>query len=128
MNYITGLISIIIIVGLYQLIKSMFKSNNTETDRPSILDAPSKYRFSVFVKRDNDIRLEYEDNRRQNCGYYIFSNYAPSLDKVNVYLKENKTGEILKIVKDSDSESAIGVQHPINGFLGFLQVEEVKYI
>jgi len=39
------------------------------------------------------------------------------LEKVDIPIRDNKTGEIMKIVKDGDSESMIGVYHPEKGIL-----------
>ena len=48
------------------------------------------------------------------------------MDKVDIPIRDNQTGEIIKIVKDGDSESLIGVSHPEKGHIGYLQFEIVN--
>jgi len=88
----------------------------------------SNIRFSVFTKSKGIVTLVHENNRLQEAGYYIYKNYADKLETLTVFIKRNDDNQILKIVTKSESESMIGVHHPIDGHIGYLTVEEIKAI
>ena len=48
------------------------------------------------------------------------------MDKIEILIRNNQTGEVMKIVKGGDSESMIGVSHPEQGHIGYLQFETVR--
>lgn len=72
--------------------------------------------------------LVFEGNRIDELGYQIYKSHTADLDKIDILIRDNQTGEIMKIVKDGDSESMIGVSHPENGHIGYLRFVTVPII
>lgn len=90
---------------------------------------PSDYRFSVYKQPKSSPHKSsfiLEGDKIDELGYEIYKSFTADLDRIDILIRVNQTGEIWKIVKDSDSESAIGVSHPRKGHIGYLQFETLK--
>lgn len=87
----------------------------------------SDFAYSAFRSPINEnprsLILISEGNRIDELGYQIYKSHIADLDKIDILIRDNKTGEVMKIVKDGDSESMIGVSHPEKGHIGYLQFE-----
>ena len=69
--------------------------------------------YSVYqspkVNGSKSLTLVLEGNKIDELGYQIYKSYTVDLDKIDILIRNNQTGEIVKIVKDGESESMIGV-------------------
>lgn len=88
----------------------------------------SVYDFTVYrIQKDNNQReIILEGNKIDELGYQIYKSHIADLDKIDILIRDNQTGEIMKIVKDSDNDSMIGVSHPEKGHIGYLQFENLN--
>ncbi len=90
---------------------------------------PSHYRFSVYKQfKQSPYQSDFilEGNKIDELGYEIYKSYTTDLDKIDILIRENETGKIMKIVRGGDYESMIGVSHPEQGHIGYLQFEIIK--
>jgi hypothetical protein len=117
---------IITTCAIWLLIRKKLKPDKSS----KFSDLKSDYSYSVFKNPINDnpssFILILEGNRIDELGYQIYKSHIADLDKIDILIRDNKTGEIMKIVKDGDSESMIGVSHPENGHIGYLKYEIVN--
>lgn len=90
----------------------------------------SDFRFSVYqspkVNGSKSLTLVLEGNRIDELGYQIYKSHTADLDKIDILIRDNGTGEVMKIVKEGDSESMIGVSHPDMGHIGYLKFDIVQ--
>ena len=70
--------------------------------------------------------LVLEENQIDELGYQIYKSNTADLDKIDILIRDNQTGGIMKIIKDGDSESMIGISHPEMGHLGYLEFEIIQ--
>lgn len=45
---------------------------------------------------------------------------------VDIPIRDNQTGKVMKTLKDGDSDSMIGVSHPEHGHIGYLQYDTLN--
>lgn len=88
----------------------------------------SQYKWSVVIKSKGKLYRGIADDDLGKVGYYIYLNFAKKLDQVDVFVKDNRNNEILKIQKTYESECMIGVDDPENGHIGYLPFETVDRI
>lgn len=85
--------------------------------------------YSVYqspkVNDPKSLTLVLEGNRIDELGYQIYKSHITDLDKIDILIRDNQTGEIMKILKDGYSESMIGVSHPEEGHTGIIRFETV---
>lgn len=97
---------------------------------PLQFNEQSTFHYSVYqipkVNGSKSLTLVLEGNKIDELGYQIYKSHTADLDKIDVLIRDNKTGEVMKIVKDSDSESMIGVTDPRGDHIGYLQFEIVN--
>ena len=104
------------------------KRKPTSTKEVGFNFAPSQHAFTVYQSpkvNPNNITVLLQGNKIDELGYLIYKSHVADLDKIDILIRDNQTGEVMKIVKDGESESMIGVSHPENGHLGYLGFETV---
>lgn len=76
---------------------------------------PSEFVYSVYqspkVSGSKSLTLVFEGNKIDGLGYQIYKSHIANLVKTDILIRDNQTGEIMKIVKVGDNESMIGVCH-----------------
>lgn len=102
-----------------------YRSKKNQINHRLTKFSESVYDFTVYrIQKDNSEPLVIlEGNKIDELGYQIYKSHTDDLDKIDILIRDNKTGEIMKIVKDGDSESMIGVTDPLVGHIGYLQFE-----
>jgi len=125
MDSITLLTTLISIVALtYVLLRKRPKAHITQDFKPS--DSHYSVYQSPKVNGSKSLTLVLEENRIDELGYQIYKSQLADLDKIDILIRNNQTGEVMKIVKDGDSESMIGVIHPEKGHIGYLQYDTLN--
>lgn len=97
-----------------------------QIDLRPLFQSTSKY--VVIVRSNGTIYKSYEDNDLGKVGYHICCKYGQSIDKIDVYIKDNSGNKLMIIEKDKASESMFAVEHPIDGFIGFLRFDYLERI
>ncbi len=125
MILISSLIILILVCGFL----GMRKKTKTPNDL-QLVPVSSHYNYSVFKRPINGDRssliLISEGNTIDELGYQIYKSHISDLDKIDILIRDNKTGESMKVVKDGDSESMIGVCHPEMGHIGYLHFINIE--
>jgi len=88
----------------------------------------SKNNWCVIIRSMDGFKLDYEENDLGKVGYHIYNKYKTHLlrGQVSVYIKDNFLNRYLKIVADGTSDSSFSVDHPVNGYIGYLSFEELN--
>lgn len=81
---------------------------------------PSAFKWSILIKLNGKVYLESEDNDLGKIGFHIYTNLVQSIDSHSIYIRDNSSNELMRIDKDYESESMIGVNHPEQGHIGYL--------
>jgi len=122
---------IYIIIGLVLI---SFIYYNGKPDKSFKITEPLKfrlsdYRYTVYKSYRNitprRIIPIFEGDVIDALGYEIYTRYADKLDEVDIIIRDNKTRELMRIVKEGDTESMIGVSDPELGHIGYLSFEIV---
>lgn len=82
----------------------------------------------VIIRAKGKFYKSYEDDDLGKVGYHIYSKYGQSIDKLDVYIKDNYDNKLMLIEKDKESESMLAVDHPVDGFIGYLRFDYVDSI
>lgn len=126
MQQIIYIVTISVLVVIAYLLKSNRSNKKQLTHR--LTEFPkSAYGFTVFrVEKDTyQPFIILEGNKVDELGYKIYKSHVADLDKIDILIRENQTGEVIKIVKNSDSESMIGVTNLQGEHFGYLQYEVI---
>lgn len=136
--YLYPIILILIILIIYfsnkrksasSIVKSKQALNNADRSTKGYnMVKKANFNWSVVVKSKGKLYKGLEADDLGKVGYYIYQNFAKKLDQVEVYVKDNRNNEILKIQKTYESECMIGVDDPENGHIGYLPYEKVDRI
>lgn len=124
--YIILFITTVVIYYLTKRKKPNEVEKSNQTDLQSSLK--STFRYVVLVRSNDRLYKSYEDDDLGKVGYHIYSKYAQSTDKLNVYIRDNYKNKLMLIEKDKESESMFAVDHPVDGFIGYLRFEYVENI
>lgn len=127
MNNLLFTIAALIFVAIVYILTAIKRS--TSTKEVGFSFPGSQFTYTVYQSAKyspNDPRMILEGNRIDELGYQIYKSHIADLDKIDILIRDNKTGEVMKIVKDGDSESMIGVSHPEHGHIGYLQIETLQ--
>ena len=120
-TFIYYIIVPIALIGIIRLFKTKSQS------KIKLPAGDSAFNYSVYqspkVNGSKSLTLVLEGDKIDELGYQIYKSHIADLDKIDILIRDNQTGEIMKIVKDGDSESMIGVSHPEKGHIGYLQFE-----
>lgn len=119
-----------IIAGIIYYLTTRKKPNQVEkvgkVDLQSLLQ--SSFKYVVIVRSNGTIYKSYEEDDLGKAGYHIYSKYGQSINKIDVYVKDNESDKFMLIEKDKESESMFAVNHPENGFIGYLRFDYVDNI
>lgn len=87
------------------------------------MSAIKQMRYSSFIKSKR-LHRSYEHDNINALAYLLYKHFTSAIDRLGIYIKDNESGKVYKIVKEY-TESMIGVDHPEQGYMGFLNFIEV---
>lgn len=118
----------IILIGaviIFYILGGRQRNSDNKTIQES---AKSDYTYSVLIKRNGRMYRSIEGNDINKLAYHIYIDFIKGLDRVDIYIRDNKNNELMHIDKTCESESMVGVDHPKYGHIGFLPFVRVKKI